>query len=172
MADELLDLFWDRRRNGPAGLFTTGHDAEALVVRPKDLLDGAVPAANSVAATALLRLGALTGDDRYREAGERLLDAGRARCSRRAPDWPSPTWSGRPVARDGAEVVVAGDRPDLLAEVRGRWLPAAVLAWGERDDSPLWERPRATGWPTCAGGFACQAPAVRPGRPRPPSWTT
>ena len=42
-----------------------------------------------------------------------------------------PMWSGR------NEIVVTGDRPDLLAEVRRNWLPAAVVAWGEPDGGPL-----------------------------------
>jgi hypothetical protein len=37
------------------------------------------------------------------------------------------------------EIVVAGDRRDLVAEVHRRYLPNAVLAFGERYDSPLWE---------------------------------
>ncbi len=50
-------------------LYTTGNDAAPLVIRPQEILDGAVPAANGVAAAALLRLGALARrrrDDRRR----------------------------------------------------------------------------------------------------------
>ena len=61
-ADALLDLFHD---DEGGGFFTTGHDAEALIVRTKDVFDGATPSANAVAALSLARLGALTGDDRY-----------------------------------------------------------------------------------------------------------
>ena len=49
MADTLLDHFWDP---GEGGLFTTADDAEALVVRQKDLFDNATPSANSTAAVA------------------------------------------------------------------------------------------------------------------------
>ncbi len=45
-ATELLDLFWD---DTSGGFFSTGRDAEALVVRPKEFLDGALPATNSIA---------------------------------------------------------------------------------------------------------------------------
>ena len=69
-ADAMLDLFWDPAEGG---LFTTGRDGEALVTRAKDLLDNATPAANSLAAFGLLRLAALTGDQRYREHAERVL---------------------------------------------------------------------------------------------------
>ena len=53
VADELLRLFLDA---DGGGFFTTGHDAEPLVVRPKDVFDDATPSANSLAANGLLRL--------------------------------------------------------------------------------------------------------------------
>src|SRR6185295_8306580 len=69
-AEALLGLFWD---DEAGGVFTTGHDGEQLVARPKDLLDNATPAANSLAAVALVRLAALTGVDRYRDRAEDIL---------------------------------------------------------------------------------------------------
>ena len=79
----MLDLFWD---DEGGGLFTTGHDAERLITRAKDVLDNATPAANSLAAVALLRLGALVGEPRYEE---------RARRDHRAR-WPRRSSSTRP----------------------------------------------------------------------------
>src|SRR5262249_57436090 len=64
VADELLRLFAD---SDGAGFFTAGADAEQLVVRMKDLFDDATPSANSLAASGLLRLAAVTGDTRYEE---------------------------------------------------------------------------------------------------------
>ena len=154
VADGLLDLFWDHQ--GPGGLFTTGHDAEGLVVRPKDLADGAVPSANSVAGLALLRLGLLTGEDRHRDHGERIL----ALTAPLLADHPLAVADllGALALRGGAEVVVAGDRPDLVAEVQRRWLPSAVVAWGERSDSPLWAG-RENGVAYVCRGFTCHTPA-------------
>jgi uncharacterized protein YyaL (SSP411 family) len=54
-------------------------------------------------------------------------------------------------------VVVTGDRPDLVAPVQRRWLPGAVLAWGERTASPLWEG-RADGRAYVCEGYACRQP--------------
>src|SRR5690606_16495476 len=70
VADQLLALFWD---DDGTGLFTTGHDAEPLVTRAEDLLDGATPSANSLAAVALLRLAALTGHEPYRQRAEEIV---------------------------------------------------------------------------------------------------
>ena len=81
-ADTMLDHFWD---DDNGGLFTTADDAEALVVRQKDLLDNATPAANSLAATGLLRLAALTGDAALHGPG-RADPPLRRRGGRRRPD--------------------------------------------------------------------------------------
>ena len=140
VADGLLDLFWD----GPppadsgdrGGLFTTGHDAEALIVRPKDLLDGAVPSANSVGGGGppppggAVRRGLATA-----AAGERIVELA-APLLTQHPSAVADLVAATALADAGAEVVVAGDRPDLLAVVRRRWLPGAVLAWGEPRPRP------------------------------------
>ena len=64
------------------------------------------------------------------------------------------------LALTGAtEVVVAGDRADLVAEVTRRFLPNAVRAWGEPYDSPLWEGRDAEAAYVCRH-FACQLPAT------------
>jgi uncharacterized protein len=70
VADTLLDHFWDTEAGG---LFTTADDGEHLVVRQKDLMDDATPSANSTAAMALVRLGALTGEQRYANHADRIL---------------------------------------------------------------------------------------------------
>jgi uncharacterized protein YyaL (SSP411 family) len=61
VADALLRLFADP---DDGGFFTTGSDAEALIVRAKDPFDHATPSGASLAAVGLLRLAAATGDRR------------------------------------------------------------------------------------------------------------
>ena len=70
IARDLLALFHDPDHGG---FFMSGSDAEPLVVRPKDLQDGATPAAGSMAANGLLRLAALTGEESYAAPAVGLL---------------------------------------------------------------------------------------------------
>ena len=53
------------------GYYLTAHDAEALITRPKETYDGAVPSGNAVAEEVLEELAALTGEILFREAADR-----------------------------------------------------------------------------------------------------
>jgi hypothetical protein len=157
-ADALLELFWD---DAEGGLFTVGHDGEQLIVRQKDSYDGATPSANGVAAVALLRLGALTGESRYTEHGERILTWLAESLAHHPQAFTYALAAVDLVARGLDEVAVVGDRPDLVEAVHRRYLPNAVVAWGERYDSPLWEG-RQDGLAYVCRDFACQAPVADP----------
>ena len=157
-ADGLIELFWD---DESGGVYTTGADAEALVTRPKDLMDNATPSAQSSAAAALLRLGALTGEPGYAERAESILSLlGAAACQH-------PTAFGHLLqavdmhAEGLDEIVVVGNRPDLVAEARARYRPNSVLAWGEPYPSPLWAG-RQPGFAYVCRQYTCQTPAATP----------
>ncbi len=153
-ADEMLDLFWDPEEGG---VFTTGIDGEELVTRPKDLLDNATPSANSLAALGLLRLAALTGDRRYQHHAEQILLLVGSLATTHPLAFPE-LLSAVDLHRSGAtEIAVVGDRTDLVAAVTARYLPNAVLAWGEPYESPLWES-RNVGFAYVCRDYACLAP--------------
>jgi hypothetical protein len=154
----MLDRFWDDRGGG---LFTTGHDGEQLVARQKDLLDNATPSANSMAAYGLLRLAALTGDERLAAPAQHIFGLLGASAGTH------PTAFGHLLAALDlqlggiTEIAVVGDRPDLLEVVRATWRPRAVVAWGEPYDSPLWHD-RSPGHAYVCRAYACQSPAATP----------
>ncbi len=158
-ADGMIRLFWD---DEAGGLFTTGSDAERLITRSKDLVDNAVPSANGTAAVALLRLAALTGpdrngNDRYRDRAEAILRL-LAPLAEQHPSALTRTVAAMDLAsRPVTEVAVIGDRPDLVRAVHSRYLPNAVLAWGEPYPSPLFEA-RTAGLAYVCENYACQAP--------------
>jgi uncharacterized protein YyaL (SSP411 family) len=153
-ADGLLDLFWDPEAGG---VFTTGFDGEALVTRPKDLLDNATPSANSLAALGLLRLAALTGERRYLNHAEQILALVGSLAATHPLAFPE-LLSAVDFHRSGAtEIAIVGDRGDLVEAVLSRYLPNAVVAWGEPYDSPLWES-RRDGFAYVCRDYACLAP--------------
>ncbi len=70
LADVLLEQFEDP---ADGGFYFTARDHERLIHRPKPGQDHATPSGNAVAAWALGRLAALTGDERYSRAARRTL---------------------------------------------------------------------------------------------------
>jgi hypothetical protein len=67
-----LDRHYGNPDNG--GYFLTADDAEGLVVRPGATHDDATPNPNGLAAQNLVRLAVLTGDDKWREKADRLIE--------------------------------------------------------------------------------------------------
>ena len=155
-ADTLVDHFWDAELGG---VYTTAADGEALVARQKDLMDNATPSANSMAALGLLRLAALTGHQRYANLADQILRLV-GNVVGQAPSAFSHLLAAAALRGAGAtEIAVVGERPDLVRAVHERFLPNAVLAWGEPYDSPLWEA-RLDGNAYVCRDYACQAPVT------------
>lgn len=77
-----IDLFGDEQEGG---FFYTARDSENLIVRDKEIYDGAVPSSNSVAGLNLLRLARMTGDTRLETMADRLLQ----RFAASVADYPS-----------------------------------------------------------------------------------
>jgi uncharacterized protein YyaL (SSP411 family) len=157
-AEQLLAHHWDAALGG---CFTVADDADALIVRQKDLMDGATPAANSVAASALARLAALTGrEDLAARADDVLRLAARLSAS-------TPSGFGHLLGAlhtrlaDRVEIVVPGRAPELMSVVHETWRPHAVIAWGEPSGSPLWLG-RAEGAAYVCRDRVCAAPARTP----------
>ena len=62
LQEKMIERFWDAE-NG--GFFSTPNGSDELPVRPKELYDGAIPSANSVALFNLVFLSRLTGDPQW-----------------------------------------------------------------------------------------------------------
>jgi hypothetical protein len=157
-AESMVSLFLDE---DDGGFFTTGRDAEALIVRIKEVFDGATPSANAVAALAFARLGALTGDERLTERARDVVDMFGPLLRQHPTAFAHTLLTADTLLTGFTEVVVAGDRPDLMAVVRGRWRPDGVLAWGEPTASPLW-RGREPGRAYVCRHYTCRLPADDP----------
>ena len=153
-AYNLLDLFEDQA-NG--GFFTTGNDADPLIARMKDVFDNAIPSANSLAAVALFRLGSLTGQSSFIDSAERVLQLVSKQVAQH------PTGFGHllgalDIYHNGStEVLITGNRSDLVKVVNSYLLPNVVLAWGESFSSPLWKN-RSGDQAWVCKNFECELP--------------
>ena len=143
-AGELLDIalrhFADPDR--PGRWFDTADDAEQLMVRPADPIDGATPSGASSIAEALLTAAHLVDADRaarYGEAAATTLlahSALLARAPRSAGHWLA---VAEAAVRGPLQVAVATDDPasELLAQARLLAPGGAVVVGGAVDTMPL-----------------------------------
>ncbi|NMX23042.1 thioredoxin domain-containing protein [Dissulfurirhabdus thermomarina] len=123
-AVELQDILdEDFRDEAGGGYHFTSADGEPLLVRRKDIYDGAVPSGNAVAAGNLLRLARLTGEPRYEAAADALFGAFGAAV--RAAPAAAVTLLDASAAGSGVDVVVAGEAGarELVAVTREVWHP-------------------------------------------------
>jgi uncharacterized protein len=70
--DKMLSLFWDEK---DGGLFLSGSDVKDLLLRQKNMHDGALPCGNSIAALNLLRLARVTGNEDYENKASAIMDS-------------------------------------------------------------------------------------------------
>ena len=174
LAREMDRLFWDP--NG-GGFFFTGEDAETLLLRPKEIYDGALPSGNSVAGMVLLRLARMTGDPAWERKAEALSRAFAGSVAR-APSAHTQLLQAVDFALGPTrEIVIAGPRDSAAAgamvrAVRERFLPRSVTLWNSPDQAallarlappieaqrPLNDAPAAY---VCEA-FACAAPVTEP----------
>jgi uncharacterized protein YyaL (SSP411 family) len=126
---ETDERFWD---DGSGGYFFSADDAEELLVRQKEVYDGAMPSGNSVAMANLVLLGELTGDTKYTQRADAVASAFSADVKRMPSAHTYFVNAVQHAAGPSIEVVIAGDPSDertrsLISEVRSHYLPHAVI---------------------------------------------
>ena len=114
------------------GFYFTSDSAESLIVRNKEIYDGATPSGNSVAMLNLFRLSRLTGNTEYEENAYKTQRA----FSKAISETPS-AYTQMLNALDFAkgpstEIVIVGDLKDhdtkvLLDTLRNIYLPNAII---------------------------------------------
>jgi uncharacterized protein len=175
VAGALLDTVLTAFADGRGGFYDTADYGERLIFRPADPADNATPSGAFAAADVLLSYGALTGEERYRDAAVAALKA----LPPIAAKYPRAGGMGLAVAEallaGPAEIAIVGpdDDPrtaDLLRAALHVAPPGAVFALGsgsapDGNAIPLLAgRPLVSGGPAAyvCRGFTCQAPVTTP----------
>ena len=73
VAQELTETMIAHFQTPDGAFHDTSDDHETLITRPRELQDNATPSGSALAATALLKLGGLTGDSRYVNIAQRAI---------------------------------------------------------------------------------------------------
>jgi uncharacterized protein len=171
LADTVLEHF----AASDGGFFDTSDDHEALIVRPRNVQDNAVPSGNSMTAKDLARLAAYTGDSRYDDSARRTLRL----LSEAMREYPQAFGEALNavdmIAQGQAEVAVVGETEnprtgELLSVVQKPYRPNVITALapddvqGEAVIPLLSYRTKRGGQPTIyvCRNFACQMPVTTP----------
>jgi uncharacterized protein len=161
VAEALLDGHWDGERPTPSrpdvggGLFQSHRDVTGLLVRAKDVLDGAVPAGASIAAVAFARLGMCTSDPALTSVAERLVALGGPLLDAQPTAAPMLVEAGC-LLDEGIEVAVPGPPGAGLAAARRAAPPFGVVVHGDAPIPLLADR--ADGAVYVCRHAACDAP--------------
>jgi len=175
-ARELADAILAHFSDPAGGFFDTADDHEALITRPKDVQDNAVPSGSSMAASVLLRLAALTGDSRYREAADAAIATVTPYLARYPTGFANWLLAAHLAVEGIDELAVVGDpneeaTQDLIAagveaaRRAGRNLVVAFSADPDASAVPLLAgRTTIDGRPTAylCRNFACRLPVTDP----------
>lgn len=173
LATRMHAEFWDAERGG---FFDVADDESDLILRPKSLVDNAVPAGNSMAATALLRLAAYRDDDELHGWGEatlRMLGKAVGEQPLGFGQWLTAMdfYLSRPL--EFALVGADSDLAPFLRVIYGRYLPNKLIAGLTSDGTGAEERVPLLQGRTVQNGkataylcenFVCRQPTTRPER--------
>jgi uncharacterized protein len=170
LADQMCDLFQDPG----GGFFDTAWDHEELITRPKSIQDNAIPSGNSLAANALLTLGAFTGDQKWSGLVDEMWGLVLIPLQQHPVAFSCWLWAMDFDLGPVKEVAIFGEKDhqqtnDLIDIYHNRYRPRAVLAVnhsGSKSDEPalLAERTKIGDIPTAyvCEGFVCQQPVHTP----------
>jgi len=173
LMDQAIELFADEQHGG---FFDTGNDHETLISRPKDIMDNATPAGNSVAMDVLQRLATFSGASEYQQRVDEYLQSIADVMLQHPLAFGHVLGALDFSISPRKEIAIMGDLQSadtqaLLAVINGRYLPNAVLVSASSTDiqaaetiALLADRPAKDGNATAyvCQNFACQAPVTVP----------
>ena len=129
LTEHLINHFWDEENR--AFYFSSDY-SEKLLIRQKEIHDGAIPSGNSIATLNLLRLGRMTGNIGLEEKAKQILDT----YSSRINSSPS-AFTQSLIALDFAlgpskEIIIIGNKKsnivkNMLKEIRKFFIPNKII---------------------------------------------
>jgi len=166
LAHSMIEWFWDEQLGA---FFDTPRDAEALITRPRDATDNAMPSGTSMAVDLLLSLAELLSDAEMKRRATFVLET-LATPLMRYPSAFGHLLGAADMAVNGAvEVAIAGVPAEktfksLLHELARHYVPSLVLAAGSDESGIALMQGRSTARGKATAyvcrSYACEEPAT------------
>ena len=166
--ESMLKLFKDE---DAGGLFLYGIDGEELIVRPKEIYDGAIPSGNSVATLNMLRLARLSANSDLENEAYRQFEvfASKVKTIESAHAYFMTALLYSKVS--GKDIIIAGGEQEettkaMIKEINSSYMPFATVVLNTGDESLIAINPEIKDHKTLQGkttayiceNFACQEP--------------
>lgn len=133
LVERMIADFWDQEHHG---FFLTAHDGEKLLVRSKEIYDGARPSGNSVATMLLARMGRLTGNSEWEEMAAQVFMAFSQAVEHGPSNHAMMLMALEFLQEPSMEIVFTGKEPgEMISVVQQGFLPQAVWTYRSEDSS-------------------------------------
>jgi uncharacterized protein YyaL (SSP411 family) len=135
LKEEMIRQYWDEQGGG---FFFTADDGEALLVRQKDIYDGAIPSGNAVGMLNLLRLGRMTAGAAYEKKAQRIGKTFQSQVAAAPSGYTQLMAAVDFGVGPSCEVVIAGrpgaeDTNDMIRALRSTFVPNKVVLFRPTD---------------------------------------
>ena len=170
LSEYQIEEFWDFDRSG---FFFTPKSGEKLLVRSKEVYDGAIPSGNSVSAYNYIRLGRITSRPDFEKITFQILNAFSSQLNRGSSGYSMMMQAADFAFGPSYEVLVFGDEYNketqkILKDIKSIYMPNRVIVFGKNGEKRLkniipfidFYKPKEDGSPIVyvCQDFRCQLP--------------
>lgn len=134
--DDMLKYFWDEENSG---LFFSGKDSEELILKSKEIYDGAIPSGNSVAAMNIIRLSRMTGDKKLEQKAGEIFDFFAEKINQVPAAYTNTISAFLTNITPETHIVIAGNKNDnstkaMISEINKKFLPFSEIIFNDESE--------------------------------------
>jgi uncharacterized protein YyaL (SSP411 family) len=139
LSEYQIDQFWDFDNHG---FFFTAKSAEKLLVRSKEIYDGAIPSGNSVSAYNFIRISRMTSRPDFEEITYHILNAFAGKLNRGSSGYSMMMQAADFAFGPSYEVLVFGNEKNkktqkMLEDIQSIYMPNRVIVFGKNGNENL-----------------------------------
>tara|TARA_Y100000588_G_C14266384_1_gene930092 strand:- start:1936 stop:4128 length:2193 start_codon:yes stop_codon:yes gene_type:complete len=139
LSEYQIDQFWDFDNHG---FFFTASSGEQLLVRSKEVYDGAIPSGNSVSAYNFIRLARMTSRPDFEDITYQILNAFSGMLNRGSSGYSMMMQAADFAFGPSYEVLVFGDinnaqTQKMLENIQSIYMPNRVIVYGKNGNQSL-----------------------------------